>query len=91
MAACRPPIAGLRLDAESGTIALTGKAPAGGVVVRLRSSNPAVPVPATVTVPAGATSATFTATTTTVSAQTAVTVTAVQNRDTKAATLTVRP
>ena len=78
-------------QSTTGTIALTGKAPAGGVVVRLRSSTPAVTVPATIMVPGGATSATFTATTTTVSAQTAVTVTAVQNRDTKAATLTVRP
>lgn len=45
----------------TGTVLLTGPAPAGGAVIALTSSSPGiVPVPATVTVPAGATSARFT-------------------------------
>jgi thermitase len=44
----------------TGTVTLSGPAPAGGVVVQLRSSSSRASVPSTVTVPAGATSARFT-------------------------------
>jgi uncharacterized delta-60 repeat protein len=61
----------------TGTVMLTSPAPAGGVVVKLESSNPAVAtVPASVTIPAGATSATFPVTTRAVTTQTTVRITA---------------
>lgn len=44
---------------SAGEVMLSGKAPAGGVVVGLKSTNPAATVPASVTVPAGSTLATF--------------------------------
>jgi thermitase len=44
----------------TGTVTLSRPAPAGGVVVQLRSSSSRASVPSTVTVPAGATSARFT-------------------------------
>jgi thermitase len=44
----------------TGTVTLSSPAPAGGVVVQLRSSSSRASVPSTVTVPAGATSARFT-------------------------------
>lgn len=48
----------------TGTVTLSGPAPAGGAVVLLTSSNPAAAaVPASVTVPAGATMASFSVTT----------------------------
>jgi hypothetical protein len=49
--------------AAEGTVVLTAKAPAGGVVVTLSSTNPSASVPASVTVPAGKTSAKFPVTT----------------------------
>lgn len=59
--------------ASTGTVTLTGAAPAGGTAVILSSGNPqAAAVPAMVTVPAGATSATFPITTTAVTATTTV-------------------
>jgi uncharacterized delta-60 repeat protein len=61
----------------TGTVMLTGPAPAGGIVVKLESSNPAVAsVPASVTIPAGATTATFPVTTQAVTTQTTVRITA---------------
>jgi thermitase len=47
-------------NTATGTVTLSGPAPAGGVVVQLRSSSSRASVPSTVTVPAGATSARFT-------------------------------
>jgi hypothetical protein len=47
----------------TGTVMLSGPAPAGGATVNLSVNNPLVSVPATVTVPAGQTSATFAVTT----------------------------
>jgi len=47
-------------NSATGTVTLSGPAPAGGVVVQLRSSSSRASVPSTVTVPAGATSARFT-------------------------------
>jgi len=59
----------------TGTVALSGPAPAGGALVTLSSSNPAAAqVPASVTVAANATTATFTVTTSSVAANTALTI-----------------
>jgi hypothetical protein len=73
------------------TATLNGLAPAGGDVVSLLSSNPAVAaVPGSVTVAAGAAaSPAFTITTTAVAAQTDVTISGTYNGVTKKATLTV--
>jgi hypothetical protein len=76
-------------SSSTGTVKLTGPAPAGGAAVTLTSSNiAAAQVPASVTVAAGATSVSFTITTTTVSSTTSVTITAVYNA-TRTATLSV--
>ncbi|MCS7209999.1 MAG: S8 family serine peptidase [Fimbriimonadales bacterium] len=75
----------------TGTVTLSGPAPAGGVVVQLVSSNPSrASVPSSVTVPAGATSATFTIRTTSVFGNvTGVTITATYNGVSRSAVLTV--
>jgi hypothetical protein len=74
----------------TGTVTLTAAAPAGGAVIALGSSRPAVvPVPATVTVPAGATSARFTVTTVRPSRKRIVTVSASYAGVTRSATVTV--
>ena len=72
---------------------LTGPAGAGGAVVSLASSNPAVAsAPASVTVAAGATSSPyFTITTVQVAAATPVTITATYGGVSKSGTLTVNP
>jgi len=76
----------------TGTVSLTGPAPAGGVTVTLSSSNTAVAtVPASVTVAAGATGATFTIATSSVTASTSVTITASSAGVTRTAALTVNP
>jgi subtilisin family serine protease len=77
----------------SNKVTLTGPAAAGGVVVSLASSNPAVAsVPASVTVAAGATtSAYFTITTTPVAIAAQATITASYAGASKSATLTVNP
>jgi hypothetical protein len=46
--------------AQQGTVLLTGAAPAGGLLVPLSTTNPAVQVPSGVEIPEGATSAIFT-------------------------------
>ena len=74
---------------STGTVTLSGQAPAGGVVVSLTSNNAAAQVPMSVTVPAGATTATFIATTSPVAANTAVTITALYAGVTKTAALTL--
>jgi hypothetical protein len=77
-------------QSSTGTVTLSGPAPAGGTVVTLSSSNTAVArVPASVTVAAGATSASVTVSTSAVSASTAVTITAAYGGVSRAATLTV--
>lgn len=77
---------------STGTVALSGAAPSGGLVVTVASSNPSVAgVPASVTVAQGATSASFGVTTTPVSVSTAVTISATSAGVTKTATLTVTP
>jgi hypothetical protein len=76
-------------SSSTGTVKLTGPAPAGGAVVTLSSSNTAAAqVPSSVTVPATATTATFTVTTSLVGSNTSVTITGSYGV-TKTATLTV--
>jgi thermitase len=76
----------------TGTVTLTGPAPAGGAVVQLRSSNNnAAAVPSSVTVPAGQTSASFTIRTTSCwwCIYRTVTITATYNNTSKSATLNI--
>jgi len=73
----------------TGTVTLTGPAPAGGTVVSLGSTSSSVHVPATVTVPAGQTTATFTATTSSVTASTPVEIAATAGGFTRYGPLTV--
>ena len=69
------PISVLGGASSTGTVRLSGAAPAGGAVVTLSSSNAAAAqVPASVTVAAGATTATFTVTTSPVATNTALTI-----------------
>ena len=76
----------------AGTVTLDEPAPAGGIVVSLTSSNPAVvSVPASVTIPQWATSADFDVTTSAVSNATSVTITATAATATRTVSLTVRP
>ena len=74
---------------STGTVTLSGRAPAGGAVMTLSNSNPAAQVPASVTVAASATTATFTVTTSPVAADNPVTISALYNGVARTATLTV--
>jgi hypothetical protein len=74
-------------QSSTGTVTLTGPAPAGGAQVFLSSSNGAARVPSTVIVPAGATSATFTVNTSFVLISTSATISASYNGTTQTATL----
>ena len=76
---------------STGTVTLSGPAPAGGVVVSLSDSNTAVQTPANTTVAAGSTTANFTVTTSGVATATAVTVSATYNGVTVQAGLTINP
>jgi hypothetical protein len=76
---------------STGTVTLTGPAPAGGSVVTLASNNAAATLPATVTVAQSATSATFTITTTAVASAVSPVITATMGASSKTATLTVNP
>lgn len=95
----QPALASLALSSTSvvggvsstGTLTLTGAAPAAGVVVTLSSANAAVTVPASVTIAAGASTGTFTAATKAVTSSTPVTISATNAGVTQAATLTVLP
>jgi len=79
-------------NSSTGTVTLSGPAPAGGAQVALSSSNTAAAtVPSSVTVPAGATSATFTVSTSAVAASTTVTISAGYGGVTRSASLTVAP
>jgi hypothetical protein len=92
-----PTLASLRLDpanvfggqSSTGTVTLTGPAPAGGAQVFLSSSDGAARVPSSVTVPAGTTSATFTVNTSFVLISTSATISATYNGTTRTATLSV--
>ncbi|MGQ9525411.1 MAG: dockerin type I repeat-containing protein, partial [Armatimonadota bacterium] len=74
-----------------GGVELSGPAPAGGAVVSLRSSGPAVSVPASVTVPEGETRATFTVQTTPVTSDTSVMISSTYRDSTVNTVLTVKP
>src|SRR5467141_2605224 len=78
-------------NSSTGTVTLSGPAPAGGAQVALSSNNGAASVPSTVPVPAGATSATFTVSTSAVAVSTTVTISAAYAGVTRSATLTVTP
>ncbi|MDL1950417.1 hypothetical protein FBQ97_11460, partial [Acidobacteria bacterium ACD] len=76
---------------STGTVTLSGNAPAGGSVVTLASSKAQAVVPASVTVPAGTKVATFPVTTTAVTASTSASITATRGTSSKSATLTILP
>jgi hypothetical protein len=75
----------------TGTVTLSGAAPAGGAVVSLASANPAASVPGSITVPASTSSANFTVNTSSVTAPTAGNITASYGDVIKSATFTVNP
>lgn len=75
----------------TGTVTLSGAAPAGGVVVTLTSSSVSAKVPVSVTVPAGATSATFAITTVKVTAVASVNIRGTYNAVSQQAVLQVTP
>jgi hypothetical protein len=80
------------MQSSTGTVTLSGPAPAGGAQVALSSSNPgAASVPSSVIVPAGATSTTFTVSTSAVIASSTVTISATYGGATRSASLTVTP
>lgn len=79
-------------NSASGNLTLSGAAPAGGAVVALTSSNPAIAsVPATATIGTGGLSSTFSITTQSVTASTTVTISASYGSTTRTATITVTP
>ncbi len=78
----------------TGTVAISGPAPAGGVVVYLSSNYPndAIPAVSSVTIPAGSTSATFTIDTpVTLPSPVTATISGLYNGVTQSATLQVTP
>ena len=77
------------VQSSTGTVTLSGPAPAGGAQVALASNNGAASAPSSVTVPAGATSATFTVSTSAVLASTSVMISASYNSTAQTATLSV--
>src|SRR6267378_1975769 len=79
------------VQSSTGTVTLSGPAPAGGAQVALSSNNGAASVPSSVAVPAGATSATFPVNTSAVTASTTVTISASYGGATRSASLTVTP
>jgi hypothetical protein len=79
-------------QSSTGTVTLSGAAPAGGAQIALSSSNTAAAtVPSSVTVPAGATSATFTVSTSAVASSTTVPISAAYGGVTRMASITVVP
>jgi len=74
-----------------GTVRLTGAAPAGGMLVNLRSSNAAATVPSGVRIPADGITATFTVTTSAVSLDTQFEITASLGDQTRTALIRVTP
>src|SRR5437016_6225190 len=78
-------------QSSTGTVTLSGPAPAGGAQVALSSSNAAASVPSSVTVPAASTTATFTISTSAVAASTPVTISASYGGTSTSASLTVMP
>ncbi len=78
-------------SSSTGTIVLSGAAPASGASVSLVSSDPSVTVPASIVVSAGTITANFSVTTAAVSATISVTVTASWNSVSKTAQLALSP
>ena len=78
-------------QSATGTVGLSGPAPANGALVTLSSANSAATVPSSVTVPANATSANFTVSTTAVGSTTLGNITAAYSGVAKSATLAVNP
>ena len=74
-----------------GTVTISGPAPTGGLLVKLKCDSTQATVPASVSVPAGKMTATFTAKTTPVKATVTATVTATQGITVEEATLTITP
>jgi len=83
--------ASITFGTTTGTVILNAKAPTGGKVVTLASSDGLVSVPSSVTVPAGTTSATFTVTPEASTVLTTVTITATTGSVSKTATIKVNP
>ena len=77
-------------QSSTGTVTLSGPAPAGDAQVMLSSNNAAASVPPAVTVPAGSTSATFTIATSAVATSTPVTISASYGGGNVSASLTVQ-
>jgi hypothetical protein len=77
------------VQSSTGTVTLSGPAPAGGAQVALASNNGAASVPSSVTVPAGATSATFTVRTSAVLVSNSAAISASYNSTTQTATLSI--
>ncbi|HEX8678912.1 MAG TPA: dockerin type I domain-containing protein, partial [Chthoniobacterales bacterium] len=76
----------------SGTVTLSGPAPAGGAVVNLSSTDPDVAgVPASVTIAEGAQSANFTTTTSSVTSQKSITISGEHAGTVKQTTISVAP
>jgi hypothetical protein len=78
-------------QSTTGTVGLSGPAPANGALVTLSSANPAATLPSSVTVPANATSANFMVSTTAVGSTTLGNITAAYSGVTKSVTLAVNP
>jgi hypothetical protein len=76
-------------QSSTGTVKLSGAAPAGGARVTLSSSNGAASVPSSVFIPAGATSATFTVNTSIVLVSTSAAISALYNGTTRTASISV--
>src|SRR5260221_21217 len=77
------------LGSSTGTVALTGAAPAGGATIALSSSSGAASVPSTVFVPAGATRASFPVRTSIVLISTSSTISALYRGTTRTAVLSI--
>jgi len=77
------------LGNSTGTVTLSGPAPAGGAVVTLTDNSSACNRPSSVTIPAGATSASFTVTTTIVLIATQCTVTGTYQGTSRSAVLNI--
>src|SRR5205807_1031611 len=75
------------VQSSTGTVTLSGPAPAGGAQVTLSSDNTSASVPASVTVAAGSSSATFTVNTSIVLVSTSATISASYNSTTQTASL----
>ena len=75
----------------TGTVVLSGAAPAGGATVSLSSDDSSVTVPASITVPAGGKTASFNMTTQPVGASKSINISVVYNTLSKSAVVTVIP